>query len=118
MRTHDDGVGLFLYRGVDDAALPSSSRRVIPVDRHEYLFHRPLPQAFHPGQGMQTKSPSSVTRNFIDEGRLAVAAGLEGALAFWRLDGLNLTDYVEKVLPWIFSTTEPENAISRFLYFQ
>ncbi|WP_456380354.1 hypothetical protein [Thiolapillus sp.] len=24
----------------------------------------------------------------------------------------------EKVLPWTFSTTEPENAISRFLHFQ
>jgi len=25
---------------------------------------------------------------------------------------------VEKVLPWAFSTPEPENAISRFLHFQ
>jgi len=25
---------------------------------------------------------------------------------------------VEKVLPWTFSTAEPENGISRFLHFQ
>jgi len=35
----------------------------------------------------------------------------QAGLCFFKRD-------VEKVLPWIFSTTEPENAISRFLHFQ
>ena len=69
--------------------------------------------------GVRDRGPRRHSRHYVEQPDRANASqrAALGGRSSERVRNPGWQD-VEKVLPWTFSTTKPENAISRFLHFQ